>query len=126
YFLILLVAFAGIYVIFDFFQVLGDIVRNQVPAGVVVGYYRFLLPQVMYLMLPLSILVATLVNFGLLTKTNQVIAIKSAGVSLYRLSVPVLALTALLSVGMFLFADRVLPQTNQRQNGFRNQIKGKP
>jgi lipopolysaccharide export LptBFGC system permease protein LptF len=27
---------------------------------------------------------------------------------------------------MFLFADRVLPETNQRQNGLRNQIKGKP
>jgi len=93
---------------------------------VVVDYYWFLLPQVLYLMLPLSILVATLVNFGLLTKTNQVTAIKSAGVSLYRLSIPVLALTALLSAGMFLFADRVLPETNQRQNGLRNQIKGKP
>jgi LPS export ABC transporter permease LptG len=77
-------------------------------------------------MLPLSILVATLVNFGLLTKSNQVIAIKSAGVSLYRLSVPVLSLAALLSVGMFLFADGVLPETNQRQNSLRNEIKGKP
>ena len=126
YFCVLLIAFSGVYIIFDFFQVLGDIVRNQISARVVVDYYRFLLPQVIYLMLPLSILVATLVNFGLLTKTNQVIAIKSAGVSLYRLSVPVLSLTALLSGGMFLFADRVLPETNQRQNGFRNQIKGKP
>jgi LPS export ABC transporter permease LptF/LPS export ABC transporter permease LptG len=126
YFGVLLIAFTGVYLIFDFFQVLGDIVRNQISARVVVDYYRYLLPQVIYLMLPLSILVATLVNFGLLTKTNQVIAIKSAGVSLYRLSVPVLTLTALLSAGMFLFADRVLPETNQRQNGFRNQIKGKP
>ena len=126
YFGVLLVAFTGVYIIFDFFQVLGDIVRNQVSTRVVVDYYRFLLPQVVYLMLPLSILVATLVNFGLLTKTNQVIAIKSAGVSLYRLSVPVLGVAALLSVGMFLFADRVLPETNQRQNGLRNQIKGKP
>ena len=126
YFGVLLIAFTGVYIIFDFFQVLGDIVRNQISARVVVDYYRYLLPQVIYLMLPLSILVATLVNFGLLTKTNQVIAIKSVGVSLYRLSVPVLSLTALLSAGMFLFADRVLPETNQRQNGFRNQIKGKP
>jgi LPS export ABC transporter permease LptF/LPS export ABC transporter permease LptG len=126
YFAVLLVAFTGVYIIFDFFQVLGDIVRNQISARVVVDYYRFLLPQVVYLMLPLSILVATLVNFGLLTKTNQVTAIKSAGVSLYRLSVPVLSVAALLSVGMFLFADRVLPETNQRQNGLRNQIKGKP
>jgi LPS export ABC transporter permease LptF/LPS export ABC transporter permease LptG len=126
YFALLLVAFTGIYIIFDFFQVLGDVVRNQIPAHIVVGYYGYLLPQAAYLGLPLSILVATLVNFGLLTKTNQVTAIKSAGVSLYRLSVPVLAMAALLSGGMFLFADRVLPETNQRQNSYRNQIKGKP
>jgi len=126
YFLILLFAFTGVYVIFDFFQILGDIVRNQAPARVIVDYYRFLLPQVVYLMLPLSILVATLVNFGLLTKTNQVTAIKSAGVSLYRISVPVLTVAALLSVGMFVFEDSVLPETNQRQNALRNQIKGKP
>ncbi len=126
YFGILLIAFTGVYLIFDFFQILGDIVRNQVSTRVVLDYYWFLLPQVIYLMLPLSILVATLVNFGLLTKTNQVTAVKSAGVSLYRLSVPVLALTALLSVGMFFFGDRVLPETNQRQNALRNQIKGKP
>lgn len=126
YFLILLVAFTGVYVIFDFFQILGDIVRSQAPARVVVDYYRFLLPQVVYLMLPLSILVATLVNFGLLTKTNQVTAMKSVGISLFRVSVPVLAVAALLSLGMFVFEDDVLPETNQRQNALRNQIKGKP
>ena len=82
YFAVLLIAFTGVYIIFDFFQVLGDIVRNQVPVRVVVDYYRYLLPQVIYLMLPPSILVATLVNFGLLPKSNQVTAIKSAGVSL--------------------------------------------
>jgi LPS export ABC transporter permease LptG len=126
YFVLLLVTFTGVYVIFDFFQVLGDIVRNQISIRVVVDYYRYLLPNVIYLMLPLAILVATLVNFGLLTKTNQAIAVKSAGVSLYRLSLPVLVVAALLSVGMFLFADGILPETNQRQNGLRNQIKGKP
>ena len=126
YFGLLLVAFTGVYLIFDFFQVLGDIVHNAIPVRVVVNYYAYLLPQVIYLMLPLSILVATLVNFGLLTKTNQVIAVKSAGISLYRLSIPVLSVAALLSGGMFLFADRVLPETNQRQNSYRNQIKGKP
>jgi LPS export ABC transporter permease LptF/LPS export ABC transporter permease LptG len=126
YFILLLIAFTGVYVIFDFFQLLGDIVRNQIPLRVVFDYYRYLVPNILYLMLPLSILVATLVNFGLLTKTNQIIAIKSAGISLYRLSIPVLAATALLSLGMFLFADGVLPETNQRQSALRNQIKGKP
>ncbi|MBZ5561206.1 MAG: LPS export ABC transporter permease LptF [Acidobacteriia bacterium] len=126
YFGILLVTFTGVYAIFDFFQLLGDIVRTHTAVTVVLNYYRFLLPQVMYLMLPLSILVATLVNFSLLTKTNQIVAMKSAGISLYRVCVPVLLAAAILSVGMFGLEDRILPETNQRQSALRNQIKGKP
>jgi LPS export ABC transporter permease LptG len=126
YFFILLVTFTGIYIIFDFFQLLGDMVRNHASAGVVLEYYRFLLPQVIYLMLPLSILVATLVNFGLLTKSNQITAIKAAGVSLYRISVPVLLVAIVLSIGMFFLSDDFLPESNQQQDALRNQIKGKP
>jgi LPS export ABC transporter permease LptF/LPS export ABC transporter permease LptG len=126
YLLALLLTFTGVYIIFDFFQLLGDVIRNRVTVGLVFEYYRFLLPQVIYLMLPLSILMATLVNFGLLTKTNQITAIKAAGISLYRMSVPLMAAAILLSVGMYALGDRILPKTNQRQNALRNQIKGKP
>ena len=42
YFAVLLVAFVGVYLIFDFFQVLGDIVHNQIPTRIVVDYYRYL------------------------------------------------------------------------------------
>ncbi len=126
YFFLLLVTFCGIYIIFDFFQLLGDIVRNHTPAVVVFDYYRFLLPQIIYLMLPLSILVATLVSFGLLTKTNQMTAMKSAGMSVYRVSLPVLIISALLSLTMYLMGDYTLPRTNQQQDALRNQIKGRP
>ena len=126
YFLILLVTFTGVYLVFDFFQLLGDMVRTHASAHLVINYYRFLLPQVIYYMLPLGILVATLVNFGLLTKSNQITAIKSAGISLYRISMPVLLVAGLTSVGMFLLGDKYLPETNQRQDALRNQIKGRP
>jgi LPS export ABC transporter permease LptF/LPS export ABC transporter permease LptG len=126
YLLVMLVALTGLYVIFDFFQLLGDIVWHHAPAVLVLNYYRYLLPQVIYLMLPLSILVATLVNFSLLTKTNQVTAIKAVGISLYRISVPVLVVSAMLSAGMFILGDQYLPETNQRQDALRNEIKGEP
>lgn len=126
YFALLLVTFAGIYVIFDFFQLLGDIVRNHVDAGVVLNYYRYLIPQVIFLMLPVSVLVATLISFGLLTKTNQITAIKSTGISLYRIAVPVFVTAALLSAGMFVLEDNYLPAMNQQQDAYRNEIKGKP
>jgi LPS export ABC transporter permease LptG len=126
YLAILLVTFTGLYMIFDFFQLLGDIVRNHISPDLVVEYYWYLTPQVVYLMLPLSILVATLVSFGLFSKSNEITAIKSAGISLYRISVPVLVAAGLLSGGMFLLGNNYLPETNQQQDALRNQIKGKP
>jgi lipopolysaccharide export system permease protein len=126
YFGALLVTFIGIYSIFDFFQLLGDVIRNNIAVAEILEYYRYLTPQVVYLMLPLSILVATLVSFGLLTKSNEMTAIKSAGISLYRISAPVLIAAFLASAGMFVLAEKYLPETNQRQDALRNQIKGKP
>lgn len=126
YLAILLVTFTGIYMIFDFFQLLGDIVRNQISPPLVLEYYWYLTPQVVYLMLPLSILVATLVSFGLLSKSNEITAIKSAGISLYRISVPILVGAGLFSGSMFLLGNNYLPETNQQQDAIRNQIKGKP
>jgi len=126
YLAILLVTFTGIYMIFDFFQNLGDIVHNHIALHIVMEYYWFLIPQVIYLMLPLSILVATLVSLGLLTKSNEMTAIKSAGISLYRVSVPILIAAGIFSAGMFLLGNNYLPQTNQEQDALRNQIKGKP
>jgi len=126
YLVVLLVTFTGIYMIFDFFQLLGDIVRNQISPELVLEYYWYLTPQVVYLMLPLSILVATLVTFGLLSKSNEITAIKSAGISLYRISIPVLVGGGLFSASMFLLGNNYLPQTNQQQDALRNQIKGKP
>jgi len=126
HFVVLLVAFIGIYMVFDFFQILTDVVRNHAGPRLVLSYYRYFSPQILYTMLPLSILVATLVNFSILTKTNQIIAIKSAGISLYRISMPVLFVAALLSAGMFVLGDEYLPETNQRQDALRNQIKGRP
>lgn len=126
YFVLTQIALTGIYIIFDFFQQLSYIVRNHASAALVLSYYGYLLPYITYLVLPLSVLVATLVSFSLLTKTSQVTAIKAAGVSLYRIAVPVIAAAVLVSGGMFLMGDQYLPAANQRQDALRNEIQGRP
>ncbi len=126
YFVLTQVALSGLYLIFDFLQLLSSIAAHHVPAALVASYYAYLLPQVTYLMLPVSVLVATLVDLSLLTKTSQITALKAAGISLYRVAVPVLALGALASAGMFLMGSEYLPAANQRQDALRNEIQGRP
>jgi len=79
-----------------------------------------------YLMTPMSVLIAVLVTFGLMQKANEITAMKATGISVYRAVVPVLLLSAVLAVGLYFFDQVYLPRANQRQEALRNNIKGKP
>ncbi|MDR3127054.1 MAG: YraN family protein [Tannerellaceae bacterium] len=65
----------------------------------------FLLPMA----LPLAILLASLMTFGNLGERLELLAIKSAGVSLIRIMRPLALLVASISVGAFFFQNNVLP-----------------
>ena len=71
-------------------------------------------------------LVAVLVTFGVLTRTNEFTAMKATGISLYRVMVPILVVSALIAVALFLFDESYLPGANRRQEALRSVIKGRP
>ena len=72
-----------------FFELLSDILKNGIPMALVAKYLFYLTPKLVYDSTPVSVLVAVLVTFGILTKNNEVTAMKACGVSLYRLAIPV-------------------------------------
>ena len=126
YFVVLLAGFVLIFDAFTLFDLLGDISKNHIPLAMVVSYFRYLVPLMVYQLAPLAVLVATLVTLAVLAKNNEVIAFKASGVSLYRLVLPLTAAGCLIAAGMFLLDDTLLPYANQRQDALRNQIKGRP
>src|ERR1700733_11044400 len=80
----------------------------------------------LYNVAPLVMLLAVLVTFGLMERSNEIVAVKATGISIYRIVTPVLVAGAIMSAGLF-FADQFyLPHTNKRQEALHNQIKGKP
>ncbi|MFX5752115.1 LptF/LptG family permease, partial [Acinetobacter baumannii] len=84
--LLLLVSFVLMIQVFNFFELLSDIIKNKIPMSRVLTYHVFLTPKLVYDMAPLSVLVAVLITFGVLSKHNEVTALKACGVSLYRLA----------------------------------------
>ena len=126
YFLVLLAGFILIFDAFTLFDLLGDISKNNIPASMVLNYFRYLIPLMTYQLAPLATLVATLVTLAVLAKNNEVIAFKASGMSLYRLVLPLTLAGCVIASGMFLLDDTFLPYANQRQDALRNQIKGRP
>jgi LPS export ABC transporter permease LptG/LPS export ABC transporter permease LptF len=126
YFVLWLTSFVLMTHVFTFFELLSDILKNQIPMSLVGKYLVFLTPKLIYDSTPVSVLVSVLVTFGTLSKNNEVTAMKACGVSLYRLAIPVL-LTALgMSGALFAFDHYVIPDANRTQDAIRNQIKGRP
>jgi LPS export ABC transporter permease LptG/LPS export ABC transporter permease LptF len=116
----------SLFYLFTFFELMDDIFKNNIPYRMVFDYFLFLIPQILILLVPISILIATLVTFGVLDKASEVVAFKSCGISIYRIAVPVVLLSALMGGGLFVLQEYVTPYTNQKQDSLRNVIKGRP
>ena len=125
YFTLWLASFVAMAQVYNFFELLGDIVAHHIPLSRVFTYLFFLAPKLIYDLLPISVLVAILVTFGILTKNNEVTAFKACGVSLYRLAAPVMVVSALAGAALFAFDFYYVPQANVKQDALRNEIKGK-
>ena len=125
YLVVWLVSFVLMVHVFTFFELLSDIIKNQIPMSEVVEYLFFLTPKLIYDSAPMSVLVAVLITFGVFSKYNEVTAFKASGVSPYRLAVPILLACSLLSAGLFAFDQFYIPEANRRQDALRNIIKGR-
>jgi LPS export ABC transporter permease LptF/LPS export ABC transporter permease LptG len=126
YLTMILASFLVLLLVFTFFELLGDIVRNRVPLMLIAEYLLNLIPYLIYNLAPMCVLLAVLVTFGLLQKSNEITAMKATGISIYRVVFPVLVLAGMMAGGLFLFDQFYLPRANKRQDALRNRIKGKP
>ena len=126
YFFLWLAAFVTMTQIYNFFEMVGDSVKNHIALSRVLTFHLFLTPLLIYDTLPVAVLLAVLVTFGVMTKNNEVIAFKACGVSVRRLGVPVLLMSGILSAALFAADYSWIPQANQIQDAIHNEIKGRP
>ena len=125
-FALVLLGFVLLMQVFTVFDLLSDILRNHIPITTVGDYLINLTPFLLDQLVPLAVLIAVLVTFGVLNRNSEIIAMKATGISLYRLVVPVVSIAAILAMSLFLFDEFYLPQANRRQDALRNIIKGRP
>jgi LPS export ABC transporter permease LptG/LPS export ABC transporter permease LptF len=126
YFLWSFLACGTLFVLLTLFDLLDDIIRNKVPLLLVLDYLTFLTPEIVKLVIPMSLLLAILIHFGILEKNSEITAIKAGGWSLHRIAIPVFLIGALFCVALFFVQDYVAPYANVRQDSLRDLIKGKP
>ncbi|MDR1732733.1 MAG: LptF/LptG family permease [Synergistaceae bacterium] len=91
------------------FQAARLVIEKGVSLGVVVRLFLYRLPGVVALTLPMSCLLATLLGMTRLSANSELVALKSLGISFYRILRPVMGASLLVAAGALLFNETVVP-----------------
>jgi len=109
-----LVAFISIFIIVDLIDRLSQFLSHQVPKWIIIQYYFYYIPFIIVLILPVAILLSSLFSVGNLAHFNEIIAMKSSGISLNRILLPLYLIAFLISVFVIYFGEKIVPFTNQK------------
>lgn len=96
------------------FKELGKVLSKGLDFWVVLEFFALNLAWIVALAVPMGVLLACLMAFGQLSADSEITAIKSSGISIYKIIMPVLIIAAGLTVFLIWFNNYVLPEANYR------------
>ncbi|HYB99327.1 MAG TPA: LPS export ABC transporter permease LptG [Candidatus Limnocylindrales bacterium] len=107
-------AACGLYLIIDVFDRVGEVVPFAPSWSRVVLYFLAKLPKILYDIFPAASLLAALLSLALLTRNREILALKACGLSSWQLALPILAVSAVLSIAALFWNENVVPVAASR------------
>ena len=120
-----MMALCVIFLVVDLMESLDGFLDHRAPASAIIRYYTFYLPQIIKLITPIAMLLASLFAIGRLSSANEITAMKSAGKSIYRLLLPVAAVSLLLSLWQLYFNGWIVPHAQTKMLAVDREYLGK-
>ena len=117
--------FLSVYLIADLFERMDDIIENQPFATIVLNYYIYKIPSMIFNVFPFAMLFAVLLTIRNFIIHNELIAIRSNAITLYRIFKPIVILGILASFLTLGVNELILPFTNQKVHDLGYVLKGK-
>ena len=107
------------------FKIVQYITTYGASAGTVARMFLYSLPEVINYTFPMAVLLATLIAFGKLSGSSEIVAMKSGGVSYYRIVAPILVVGFIISLFSMVWAEKVVPPSKlEAKRILAQEIKG--
>lgn len=117
-----LLAFTAVFILVDLVDNMDKFIDSKVGIRIIALNYLFYLPYILTLILPVSMLLATMFSLGRLVGDNEITAIKASGISLYRILMPLYGLALFMGFLAMMFAEAVVPKTNLQRQEIREYL----
>ena len=110
-----MLAIIMIFVVIDMMETLDDFIDGNADIFLVLKYYFYFMPEIIKLMIPVSMLLSALFTTGKYSAMNELTAMKASGLSLYRYMAPLLIISFMVSIVSIYFNGWVVPYTNKQK-----------
>lgn len=110
-------------VVVDLIEHIDTFIDYRTTPGQILRYYFYHAPYWIALTLPIAALLGTLFSLTSLARANELTAMKAAGISLYRLLLPLLAFSLAFGGLAFFFTDQVVPAATYRYRAVWDEIR---
>ncbi len=121
-FFLCLGTFGTIYLIVEFFERINAFLYNRAPLAMMASYFLNKIPWIVSEVAPAAILLATIVTLGTMSRHNEIMAMKSGGISLWRIVSPILGVAIVIYLALLGLNEWVTPAANQKARGVRELI----
>lgn len=125
-FLLIFFSLILVFVIITFFEQIDDVYQHNKTIGQFLVYIWFRIPEFIHYTLPICAMASSLLCIGFLTKTNEITAMKTIGISVYRIISPIVVLSFLVCVVSFYLQENITPYTNKKAEEKWNEINDIP
>jgi LPS export ABC transporter permease LptG/LPS export ABC transporter permease LptF len=116
----------GLFYISTFLDKAEKIFKGDASLGLVLQFLLHMTPQYVYFVVPLAVLLSVLVTFGLLARSSELTVLKACGISLYRVSLPIIGLSLVGSALLFGLEQGVLAESNRKADAADRVIRNLP
>ncbi len=93
---------------------IDDLIGKGLEWPIIFEIVVYIIPTLVPLALPLAILLASLMAFGKLGENHELTALKSSGISLYKIMRPLFFAVCVISIGAFFFSNHIIPYSNMK------------
>lgn len=123
-FVLLLVALPFLFLITDLTDQLDNYLARNVPPRAVALSYLYFIPQLVFWGFPIAALIATVFTIGNMTRHQEITAAKAGGVSFYRMAMPIILFSMVLSAGAVALGELVPVANQKRAEALRERESG--
>lgn len=104
------------------FELIRQVSEYGLPLSIALRVFLFKLPEFISYSFPMSVLLATLITFSRFSSDSEMVALKGCGISIYRIIVPALFMSVLVTGITFVFNEAIVPEANYRATSALNNI----